>query len=260
MNIRTGRLLSGFCYHMNILNKLLQNIIDLIFPSNCFGCGIEGVWLCKDCIEKIPILNKNNCFWCNNKDNNICFSCQQESKLSALFVITAYQNPLFQDMLHNLKYNFASSIGDTFKLLLIKYFEQNKIDIINKDSVIVPIPLHRKRLAERGFNQSELIGNHIAEILQLKINPKLLIRKKNTKSQMTLNRADRILNMQKSFVCPDPTQIKGKDIILIDDVLTTGTTIRDAAQALRASGCRSVSAIVLAKGGLINMKDNVRID
>jgi predicted amidophosphoribosyltransferase len=77
---------------------------------------------------------------------------------------------------------------------------------------------------------------------------------------MTLNRADRILNMQKSFVCPDPTQIKGKDIILIDDVLTTGTTIREAAQALKSSGCRSVSAIVLAKGGLINMKNNVRID
>ncbi|MFA6271772.1 MAG: phosphoribosyltransferase family protein [Patescibacteria group bacterium] len=163
-------------------------------------------------------------------------------------------------MLHNLKYNFASSISDAFKFLLIKYFEQNKINITSKDSVIVPIPLHKKRLAERGFNQSELIGNHVAEILQLKINPKLLIRTKNTKSQMTLNKADRILNMQKSFVCPDPAQVKGKDIILIDDVLTTGTTIREAAQALKASGCRSVSAIVLAKGGLINMKDNVRID
>jgi ComF family protein len=153
-------------------------------------------------------------------------------------------------MLHNLKYNYASSIAEAFGLLLAKYFKINTITEFDTNSIIVPVPLHKKRLAERGFNQSELIARQIGKILSLEINTTLLSRIKNTKSQMKLDRSGRIANMQDSFICTDPVTVKGKNVILIDDVLTTGATIKEAAYALKTAGCGSISAIVLAKGGI----------
>ncbi|MBU2235868.1 ComF family protein [Patescibacteria group bacterium] len=247
---------------MSQTKKILQIIIELIFPSSCFGCGIEGVWLCKDCSEQIPLYPKDVCLWCGKhiKDNKMCLPCQNESQLDSLFALTAYQNPLLKNMLHNLKYNFASNITDAFALLLNLFFDEQKTFTVNKNCILVPIPLHKKRFAERGFNQSELIGDRISQILQIQTNSGLLARIRNTKSQMTLNKKERLLNMKNSFVCPDPYQIKNKEIILVDDVLTTGATIKEASLALKKAGCRSVSAFVLAKEGLINSDKNGRIN
>ncbi|MFA6391848.1 MAG: phosphoribosyltransferase family protein [Patescibacteria group bacterium] len=238
---------------MNYYKNLLQSIIELIFPANCFGCGIEGVWLCEKCADLIPFFPNNICLWCNKKieGKNMCSACQNSSQLLSITAVTSYQNPLFQDILHNLKYNFATSTINAFELLLIKYFKQNKTNLINNNSIIVPIPLHKKRLAERGFNQSELIGIQIAKIMNVEINTKILQRTKNTRSQMTLNKEDRLKNMKNSFTCPDSRQVIGKNILLVDDVLTTGATLNEAALALKAAGSSSVRAIVLAKGGEI---------
>lgn len=247
---------------MNLAKKTLQNITELIFPSNCFGCGIEEVWLCKDCLKKIPLHSGNICLWCGKHliDKKMCLPCQDESQLTSLSALTAYHDPLFQEMLHNLKYNFVSHIIDAFALLLDHFFD-NKIFLSSDDnSVLLPIPLHKKRFAERGFNQSELIGNKISQVLKIQIDSKLLVRVKNTKSQMTLNRKERIQNMRDSFVCLDFKQVKNKNIILVDDVLTTGATLKEASLALKSAGCRSVSAFVLAKEGLINLKDNGRLN
>ena len=243
---------------MNIAKKIFQNIIELVFPSNCFGCDIEGVWICKDCLMKIPIYSNNTCLWCGKHliNSNICISCQAESQLNFLFAFTTYQNPIFKKLLHNFKYNFASDTINSFTLLLDYFFKNQNISLISKDSIIVPIPLHKKRFAERGFNQSELIGKQISQILQIQMNSKLLVRTKNTKSQMTLTKKERILNMKNSFYCPNINQIRNKNIILVDDVLTTGATLKEASLALQKAGCDSVSAFVLAKEGLINPDKN----
>lgn len=234
------------------MKNIFKNLIELVFPSNCFGCETEGVWLCDKCLDLIQICDTACCFWCNSKNlrGNICSSCKRISNLSSLYSITVYQNPIFQKMLHNLKYNFASSTIDSFAMLLDKYFSLNKLPDLPKDSVLIPIPLHKKRLAERGFNQSELIAREIEKIIHLDIDSTLLTRIKNTKSQMTLNKSDRIINMENSFACINSDKIRGKNIVLIDDVLTTGETIKEATQVLLKSGCASVSAIVMAKGGI----------
>jgi competence protein ComFC len=247
---------------MNLINKIFQNIIELVFPSNCLGCGIEEVWLCKDCLKGIPLHPEGICLWCGKhlENEKMCIPCQNESQLTSLFALTTYQNPLFKEMLHNLKYNFVSHIIDGFILLLNRFIDDRKTFVINNNSILVPIPLHKKRFAERGFNQSELISNIISKKVKIKMNSELLVRTRNTKSQMTLNKSERLRNMKNSFNCPNPSQVKNKNIILIDDVLTTGTTLKEASVVLKSAGCKSVSAFVLAKEGLINPKNNGRIN
>lgn len=182
----------------------------------------------------------------------LCLNCQKLTLLDSLFVVTSYQNVLLQELLHNLKYNFAWKISESLLPLIDNFFtkvrvKQNSFFSNCSSLLVMPIPLHKKRLRERGFNQSELLASLIAKSLAVKTLPNVLVRKRNTISQMTLNRKERLINVQDAFECLDPEQISEKRILIVDDVLTTGATIKEAALTLRKAGCSSVGALVLAK-------------
>lgn len=247
--------------------KIIQELLDIIFPVICLGCNKEGRWLCKQCLERITLYQKPVCPWCEKSTHSteLCNNCKRQSHLDFLFVITTYQNFLLQELLHNLKYNFAWKIAEDLNPLAKKYLSQPKIkqnEFIFPDSslLLAPIPLHKKRFLERGFNQSEFLAKIIARRLNAELSTDILIRKKNTISQMTLNRKERSRNIQGAFQCLDPKLVKDKKIVIIDDVLTTGATIKEAAFTLRKAGCHSVSALVLAKEELISQAKNGRVN
>ncbi len=112
--------------------------------------------------------------------------------------------------------------------------------------VVVPIPLHHTRLKERGFNQAEVIGNHVARKLAIPMHRNLLVRVKRTAQQATLTRRDRIRNVQNAFECV-PMATKPYGVILVDDVWTTGSTMKEAAQTLYSAGVCKVCMCVLAR-------------
>ena len=205
--------------------KLFTFFLDLLFPRECLGCRQENTWLCQDCLNSIPLLNSKK----------------------GIIAATAFDNDLLREAVHSLKYSYIKDLGQPLGELLLKGFKKSPI-AQRKFDFIIPIPLHKKRIKERGFNQAKLISQPLSDYLDCPINEKVLIRQKNTASQMTLRRADRLNNMKNAFIVKE--EAINKRILLVDDVITTGSTLRNATLTLKKAGAEEVLTVVLAKDEL----------
>lgn len=219
-----------------VFKQTKQIILDIFFPIFCLNCKKDGERLCKDCFNKLKL------------DNNLkeIFDLKP-SNLDGFFVAADWQDKILQKLIHNYKYNFSQDLAESLSLLLmIKFNKMLKFYPELKDFVLMPIPLHVKRLNWRGFNQSELLANNLAKNLSLAVNNNLLIRIKNTRPQVGLDglgRAKNITNAFKIGDTPAPAQI-----ILIDDVLTTGATMNESARILKQNGAKMVYGLSIARG------------
>ena len=214
------------------INKLKNLILNAFFPIECLGGHQTGKILCEKCLDEIIILNK----W----ESNLC-------SLKRIVTIFDYQQPLFRKALKSFKYSpYNLNILKKLSPLFIKCLKQSPLALnyLTKNNfVLVPIPLSRQKLAKRGFNQAELIAQEL--VLAFNWPLKNILKKvKNNPSQTNLNREQRKLNVQNIF------QIKEQppaNVILIDDVLTTGATLEQAANVLQQAGVKKIWAIVLAQ-------------
>jgi competence protein ComFC len=216
--------------------------LDLLFPVCCVGCRVEGEWFCVNCVQKVSLNEKQFCpvCWRESAGGRVCESCS--SPLTGLRVVASYKrNPELAKAVKNLKYKFSENLAQNLGELLASSFSTDK------DSIIVPIPLHKKRLRWRGFNQAELLARQVAQKLNLPLED-LLIRTKNTSQQAKLSRDERLRNLSDAFeIVPNPNT-QNKTVILVDDVASTGTTIIEAAQILKKAGVEEVWGLVLARG------------
>lgn len=189
---------------------------------------------CLPCLDSIPVLNR--------------FS---ELKTDVyLASVSLYENILLKDLIHAFKYENASSVERSFKILIDKFAE--KINIRNivdpKEALVIPIPLHKKRQRLRGFNQAEIAAEYAAEKFNLPLRKDLLFRIKNTKPQIAAkNEHERKENLIDAFSVIDKKGVEGKDIVLVDDVFTSGATAMSAIKELRKAGARRVVIFVMAK-------------
>jgi competence protein ComFC len=233
------------------LHQIKEFILDLIFPRECVGCSSEGGYLCKSCLEKIELNSDFYCALCKRPSEmgKICLNCQAQTPLKAIWVGANYNNKIFQDLIHNFKYNYLESISADLALLLSKYLRQKKIfesfDITPENAILAPVPLHRKRFLGRGFNQSELLAKELGKLLSLE-SYNLLKRVKNTETQINLNRSQRQSNVKDAFVM-NGNFVNNKKIILIDDVVTTGSTLKECAKALAEAGYQEIYGLVIAQ-------------
>jgi competence protein ComFC len=233
------------------LNQIKEFILDLIFPRECVGCSSEGGYLCKSCLEKIDLNSDFYCALCKrlSEMGRICYNCQSKTSLKAIWVAANYNNKIFQDLIHNFKYNYLESISADLALLLSKYLQQKNIlksfDITPENAILVPVPLHRKRFLGRGFNQSELLAKELGKLLSLE-SFNLLKRVKNTETQINLNRSQRQENVKDAFEI-NGNFANNKKIILIDDVVTTGSTLKECSKALAAAGYQEIYGLVIAQ-------------
>lgn len=237
---------------MNIF-KLKELFLDLVFPKNCLACGQEGVYLCQNCFNKIDINKKLNCALCKNPTEftRICYKCKDKTALKAVFIVADYNNEILQNLIHNLKYNYIEELSTILTKLIDKYFKNsellNNFQFCSEDTVLVPVPLHKKRQLSRGYNQSELLADTFCLINGFK-KVDILKRIKNTQSQVKLSRQERLHNLTKAFVYkPDQSIDINKKIIIIDDVLTTGSTLDECARVLANHGFSQIYGLVLAQ-------------
>ncbi len=231
-----------------ILEKCCIFILDLLFPIECVGCGEEGEWICRKCLATIKSAEENYCPICGRegKTSKICFDCRNKSYLSGLIVGAPYSNALARKAIHLFKYRFLSDLADPLAEILIGRFK-NFNDLEN--FIIVPVPLHKKRLKWRGFNQAELLASALARHYGAFLANDALIRIKNTIPQVEVaDRRKRIDNIKNAFVVANPESVKDKKIILTDDVATTMATLDECARVLRLAGAREVWGAVAARG------------
>jgi len=227
-------------------------LLDLIFPKECLSCKQSGTYLCQSCFKKIEFNIKKYCPLCKKdlENINICKNCQEKTYLDNIWVSANYNNQILQDLIHCYKYQFIEELSSILSGIMIKYILDNNIfineNITQENTIIIDIPLHKKRYLKRGFNQSDLLARDISNHFSIdKFN--LLKRKKNTVSQINLKRSERQENIKDAFVINSNNISSNKKIIIIDDVITTGSTLNECAKVLAGQGFAEIYGLVIAQ-------------
>jgi len=226
-----------------ILYRSIWRGLDLVFPPVCGGCGRPGSRWCVDCQKRVNVIRGPFCAVCGMPQNKpgTCPSCQKERpSFTALRSWSVFEDPV-QEGLHRLKYRRDVGLGDALAEQMTEFVGQLGWPI----DLLLPIPLGKKRLKERGYNQVGLIARPLAMALGLEYAPRLLIRRRETRSQVGLSKQARRENVRDAFSAG--RQVSGKIVLVMDDVATTGSTLSSAADALFSSGAKNVYALTVAR-------------
>jgi len=225
------------------LRRAGNAVLDLIFPPRCPGCGRLGELFCDACRSQVEPITGPVCPRCGRPTERaeLCNSCRQSaSHLDRIVSAVVFAGPI-RAAIHELKYNNGRALAAPLAAYLVDAWQGADMTA----DCIVPVPLHARRQAERGYNQSALLARALSRSVGVPLDEKLVIRHKATQQQALLNAAQRRENVRDAFACRGPAN--GRQIVLVDDVCTTGSTLEACAAALRAAGAAHVSALTLAR-------------
>ncbi|MBI3165513.1 MAG: ComF family protein [Chloroflexi bacterium] len=217
--------------------------LDLLYPPECGGCGVAGSRWCGDCHQRVKILDGVLCDVCGlpQESPEPCKDCLDDRpRYRALRAWAVFEDPI-RSALHVLKYRRNFSMGDSLAAAMLPFVR----DLGWNADMVVPIPLGRHRLRERGYNQVAMIAKPLAMGLGVNYSPRALKRRKETRSQVGLSREERKQNVHSAFQADK--NARGKIVLIIDDVSTTGSTLSSGADAFYASGAREVYALTVAR-------------
>lgn len=237
----------------NFLVDVLRFCKDVLFPVFCVGCNAEGEWLCAECFPAIDAMGVFLCPVCAapQPGGRCCDSSSscQEQFLDAVVSIFPYTYGYNEQLLHMYKYEYATDVIDVFSSYCTSFFQTYTHTVIPPVDIIVPIPLHKRRYVERGFNQSIDISLLLRSFLCVPV-VSGVYRNAHTMKQSQLKRVERFINMKSVFTVRDDflATCRGKNILLVDDVFTTGATMQSCAQALRTAGVAHVYGCTLFRG------------
>lgn len=224
------------------LSRSLRSMLDLLFPPVCGGCGKVGFHWCADCQKRVQILNGTVCEVCGLPQdvNGICDACiLDRPHFRALRAWAVYEGPV-KRALHNLKYYRNFSMGEALAAHMTDFAKGLNWPL----DLVIPIPLGRQRMKERGYNQAGMIAEPLAMALDIEFAPKALMRCKETRSQVGLSKQERQKNVCEAF---QAAGVSGKTILVLDDVSTTGSTVSSSAEALLSAGAKDVYALTAAR-------------
>lgn len=247
------------------IGQLKDFCFDLLFPIRCLICGQRPPpekngggpkgYLCPPCLEKVKFKNEPECAFCSSRSINgrTCLFCRQKYCLDFLWAVADYQEPTVKKMLWAFKYRFIADLKVPLSRLVSVYLRRKKLDKLlenyRQKILIIPVPLHRRRLNWRSYNQSELLSQELAAEFNLNMEQDVLTRTRHQKPQAEIkDKLERVKNIKNIFVCRKPEKIRGKIILLTDDVSTTGSTLDECAGVLKQSGAEKVIGLVVAKG------------
>lgn len=231
------------------LRTLAKFTLDLLFPLTCIGCGREGFLLCPRCETGIPCSTNIQCPWCHGPSlhGKTCAPCKSFSSLDGLWIAAPYTHLLVKHLIHAMKYQGMYSVRDDLERFLLPTVKRFQAVVDAPPDLLIPIPLHPARQGERGFNQAQLLAEIIALCLNVPVLP-AMSRIRQTSAQAKLSRELRLKNLSGVFAITDPFAVRGKRVILVDDVATTCATLAEAAAILRQCGAQSVWGFVVARG------------
>lgn len=222
-----------------------MGVLDLIFPISCLGCGKEGEYLCRQCLLKVEKA-RLFCLECHRFSINGAVHTNCRKKLSIDFAFSLWDyDGVVRSAIIKLKYNFAYKVAEE---LAEKFAERLKIDThsLPDNAILIPIPLYKSRKNWRGFNQAEIMGKIVAKKMDWQFATDLLIRRKKTSPQAELKGKERRKNMFNAFMLAKEHRFEDVPYILFDDVLTTGSTIKEAAKVFKKGGVKTVLGLTIA--------------
>jgi ComF family protein len=228
-----------------VLEQLKKTALNLLFPLRCIECGKEGSLICPVCRNKLSWILPPVCPFCgvDKPVGTPCTSCPGFQP-----VIDGIRAPFrfeatIRSAVHQLKYRNLRAIAIPLARMMADYLSDNPLPY----DIVIPVPLHHKRLRERGYNQSELLAKEIGKLTGFRVEEDSLTRLRHTTAQaMTKSMQERHANLAGAFTCCSEN-IRGKKILLIDDVATSGATLDACAKALKSAGAVSVWGLTLAR-------------
>mgnify|MGYP002398471597 CR=1 FL=1 len=227
------------------LHGLLLHVTDLLMPQNCFVCGghAGGNAACAPCRAELPARVGAACRVCAEPiiEGSVCGRCRRDPPaFDATRAVFDYAFPV-DAMLHALKYRHRLALADFFAAEMVRLVP----DLRRQADVVLPMPLHPRRLAERGFNQAVEIARPVARASGLPLNLTAVRRIRNTIAQAGLDREARLRNPRGAFASDG--SLSGLRVVVVDDVMTTGATLDELARLLKARGAAWVGNFVVAR-------------
>lgn len=241
--------------------QILKGIVALFFPPTCLLCRkalgidyideeIHGLCVCPDCKKDISLLKDPFCSLCSTPFksriaySHVCGLCELKRPHFDLLVSPFIYEGGIERIITDFKYSSGKegiSLGNVIGMFLMKRYE------FDGSEILIPVPLHKKRERERGFNQTLLLAEGVREVLGIKLLESILVRKIYTKSQTGLSLKEREANVRGVFELNSKGEVRDKVVLLIDDVATTGSTLNECSKVLKKAGAKKVICAVLAR-------------
>lgn len=237
------------------MNRFIQAILDAVYPPRCFVCGewtdriIDS--LCDKCRNGFNRIGHPMCTICGRPfesapNDHPCGECITDEPYFDMHRTAGYYEGTLRDAILKFKFNGRTSLAKSFADMAMDTFE-SEFSQFEIDS-IAPVPLHPKRLRWRGFNQSLLIARRIGKQNNIFIDYESLRRIRQTTPQARLTTAQRLENVKGAFAVSRPQFVEGRNILLVDDVSTTGATLHECSKTLMKSGAAKVYCLTVARG------------
>ena len=265
----------------NYPQQVFNWILDVIFPKTCLGCGkftrstdstpstgsgqasspqassgraTDFDYVCRKCFGEIELKNSLECIGCKRQTRLgfTCTFCDKSNEVDQLIITADLSDTLVEKMLKTYKYKFIQSMALPLSMLIrrrIKKLLSGGFSLFEDNPLLIPVPLHKRRLNERGFNQAELLAKSMADTYHVVYNNNVLIRVTNPKHQAEIKKKEeRLENVKNNFAVTDRALIRGRTIVLIDDICTSGATLNECARILKENGAKRVIGFVIARG------------
>jgi len=241
-----------------MLGNFVQGLVDLVYPKICLACkknlkakaNIDDI-VCLECWTNIKRNVPPFCHFCGrhlergNLKQGICPGCIKNNlQFDRAFSPCVYEG-IIKELIHEFKYNNKDHLGKPLSKPMIEFVREYDLPIDYMD-FIIPVPLHKTKMREREFNQAEILSNYLAKEFDKNILSNTLIRYRETLPQAELSENERLSNVKGSFCVREDGFLKGKNLLLVDDVLTTGATASEAAFVLKKAGANIVFVLTIA--------------
>jgi|AntRauTorckE6833_2_1112554.scaffolds.fasta_scaffold25670_2 ComF family protein len=236
----------------NVYAFILKSFKNALFVKGikCINCNSElntknKYCICSKCLKQLPYNNGHTCYKCGDKitgSGSYCLNCKDTQKEYEQARSPFLYSGIIQKLIYKLKYSKGKYLANYLSLFLVDEFIKHNWQV----DLVVPVPLYKKREKLRGFNQAHLLSSEFEKSLNIKISKNELIRVKNTPTQTKLSKNERKNNLQKAFKVVNKNAFKNKNVLLIDDIFTTGATVDECSTALKKAGAKNIYVLTLA--------------
>lgn len=248
--------------HQSMVKYIKEGLLNLIFPLDCRICEkpireSKGYSICEDCFKDIKLIDRPYCVKCGKpflistdlfkQDREIlCVDCKRKKYSFEFARSVGVYHGILKECIHLFKYYGEKKLAGPLGKLLIDYLVKNQ-EFKKVIDLIIPVPLHKNDLKGRGFNQSILLSRTIGNYFSIPVKEEILIKKKLTSSQVNLSKKEREKNILRAFSVERTEEIKDKNILILDDIFTTGSTVEECARELKKAKARNIFVLTLAR-------------
>jgi len=234
------------------VHRLFTFCVGAVFPASCYGCGAADTYLCAECAGNVGALPQPQCPHCGTRlpFGQLPNACRATLRLSRFFCCSDYHNARVREMIHDFKYSRAFALAPALANSMHAWLTNDGYAPLFAEHtvLVVPVPSHPKRERERGFHPAAVLAREFAHQMNLAYVPDVLLKTRNNQQQVeTKNAAERRENVKGVFALNKPELVRGRTVLIVDDVCTTGATLTECAKAIRTGNPKAIWALALAK-------------